>query len=109
MRKALGIMETTKIALFKGKKIRKIIRKKDNTIFCRHDYKNAIKVGNIDYQCPLCGKLLDPKEWFFMNSFEFIEVFTENKKAAKKGGSVVGKVRKDTKKEIGRSVISKIK
>ena len=102
-------METTKIALFKGNKIQKTIHKKDNKIFCRHDYKNAIKIGNIDYQCPLCGKLLDPKEWFFMNSFEFIEVFTKNKKVAKRGGSVVGKVREDTKKEIGRSVISKIK
>jgi len=102
-------METTKIALFKSSKIRKTIRKKNNKIICRHDYKNAIKVGNIDYQCPLCGKLLDPKEWFLMNSFEFIEVFLKNNKAAKRGGSVVGKVRKDTKKEIGRSVISKIK
>lgn len=44
---------------------------------CRHDYKNAIKVGNIDYQCPLCGKLLDPCEWFFMNSFKFIDVEIE--------------------------------
>ena len=102
-------METTKIALFKGNKIQKTIHKNDNKIFCRHDYKNAIKIGNIDYQCPLCGKLLDPKEWFFMNNFEFIEVFTKNKKVAKRGGSVVGKVREDTKKEIGRSVISKIK
>ncbi len=41
---------------------------------CRHDYKNAIQVGNIDYQCCICGKLLDPMEWFLMNSFEFIEV-----------------------------------
>lgn len=102
-------METTKIALFKGKKIQKTIRKKDNKIFCRHDYKNAIKVGNIDYQCPLCDKLLDPKEWFLMNSFEFIEVFPKNKKAAKRGGSVAGKTRKKTKKEICRSVISKKK
>ncbi|MCX6556902.1 MAG: hypothetical protein NTW95_05645 [Candidatus Aminicenantes bacterium] len=109
MRKVLGIMETTKIALFKGNKIQKTIHKNDNKIFCRHDYKNAIKVGNIDYQCPLCGKLLDPKEWFLMNSFEFIEVFTENKKAAKRNRSVVSKVRNKTKKEIGRSVISKKK
>lgn len=42
--------------------------------FCRHDYKNAVQVGKIDYQCPLCGKILDPLEWFLMNSFEFIEV-----------------------------------
>lgn len=41
---------------------------------CMHDYKNAIQVGNIDYQCRLCGELLDPKEWFFMNSFEFVDV-----------------------------------
>lgn len=44
---------------------------------CRHDYKNAIQVGKIDYQCPLCGKILDPLEWFFMNSFEFVEVKTK--------------------------------
>ncbi len=44
---------------------------------CRHDYENAIKVGNIDYQCPLCDKLLDPCEWFFMNSFKFIDVKIE--------------------------------
>lgn len=41
---------------------------------CRHDYKNAIQVGNVDYVCPLCKELLDPLEWFFMNSFEFVEV-----------------------------------
>jgi hypothetical protein len=67
-------IETTKIALFQGRKIRKIIHKNDNNEICRHDYKNAIRVGNVDYQCPFCGKLLDPKEWFLMNSFEFIEV-----------------------------------
>ena len=57
----------------KTTKIRKTIQKNNNGV-CMHDYKNAIRVGNVDYQCPLCGKLLDPKEWFFMNSFEFIEV-----------------------------------
>jgi len=41
---------------------------------CMHDYKNAVQVGNIDYQCRLCGGLLDPNEWFLMNSFEFIDV-----------------------------------
>ena len=46
--------------------------KKDR--ICRHDYKNAIQVGNVDYACPLCKELLDPLEWFFMNSFEFVEV-----------------------------------
>ena len=71
-------METTKIALFKGRKVRKIIHTKDNKVICRHDYKNAIQVGNVDYQCPLCGKLLDPNEWFFMNSFEFIDVDAVN-------------------------------
>lgn len=40
---------------------------------CRHDYKNAIQVGRVDYQCPLCGKILDPLEWFFMNSFKFVD------------------------------------
>jgi len=47
---------------------------------CMHDYKNAIQVGNVDYACPLCKELLDPMEWFFMNSFEFIDVTPKNKK-----------------------------
>jgi len=51
---------------------------------CRHDYKNAVKVGNIDYQCPLCGKLLDPMEWFFMNSFEFVDVDIQKEAKIKK-------------------------
>jgi len=55
----------------------KIKDKKDKKVICRHDYKNAIKVGNVDYRCPLCGKLLDSNEWFLMNSFEFIEVETK--------------------------------
>ena len=74
--------KTIKATLLKGKKISKIIYKKNNKVVCRHDYKNAIQVGNVDYQCPLCGKLLDPMEWFFMNSFEFVDVgvVKENKK-----------------------------
>jgi len=54
------------------------MNKEKNKVICRHDYKNAIKVGNIDYLCPLCDKLLDPNEWFFMNSFEFVEVFSKS-------------------------------
>ena len=57
-----------------------IRHKKNKKVACRHDYKNAIKVGNIDYQCPLCGKLLDSNEWFFMNSFEFIDVEAKEQK-----------------------------
>jgi hypothetical protein len=45
-----------------------------NKKICLHDHKNAIKIGNINYKFPLRGKLLDPKEWFFMNSFEFSNV-----------------------------------
>lgn len=41
---------------------------------CLHDYNNAIQIGNVDYVCPLCKELLDPLEWFFMNSFEFVDV-----------------------------------
>ncbi|MDP3014436.1 MAG: hypothetical protein Q8M92_09355 [Candidatus Subteraquimicrobiales bacterium] len=67
-------MKSKKVALFEGQKIKKTIYRNDNKVICRHDYKNAIKIGNVDYQCPLCGKLLDPNEWFFMNSFEFIDV-----------------------------------
>ena len=52
----------------------KIVNKKAKKKVCRHDYKSAIQVGNVDYACQLCGNLLDPLEWFFMNSFEFVEV-----------------------------------
>lgn len=45
----------------------------NNKPICRHDYKNAIQIGNVDYVCPLCKELLDPFEWFFMNSFEFVD------------------------------------
>ncbi|MFA6304321.1 MAG: hypothetical protein WCV73_02075 [Patescibacteria group bacterium] len=57
---------------------------KNKKNICKHDYKNAVQVGNIDYQCRLCGKLLDPCEWFLMNSFEFIDVDVVNKKITKK-------------------------
>lgn len=53
-----------------------------------HNYKNAIQVGNIDYQCPLCGKLLDPMEWFFMNSFEFIDVDMQKEVKIKKSKKI---------------------
>lgn len=55
-----------------------MIKTKKN--ICRHDYKNAIQVGKVDYQCPLCKKLLDPGEWFLMNSFEFIDATPVNEK-----------------------------
>lgn len=41
---------------------------------CKHDYKNAIKIGNIDHQCPLCEELLDPNEWFFIMYMESLGV-----------------------------------
>jgi hypothetical protein len=47
------------IVVFEDKKIRKIILKKDKKSARRHNYKNAIKVGNIDYKYPLRDKLLD--------------------------------------------------
>ncbi|MHB9137977.1 MAG: hypothetical protein ACYC4Q_01085 [Victivallaceae bacterium] len=34
------------------------------------------------------------------------DTFVQNKKVARRGGSVAGKVRKDTEKELGRSIIS---
>lgn len=46
-----------------------------------HDYKNAIKIGNVDYVCPLCIELLDPMEWFLMNSFEFVDCTPKSKNA----------------------------
>jgi len=72
--KNIHMKKEKRVAIFEGKKIRKKVCKKGKKAACRHDYKNAIKVGNVDYQCPLCGNLLDPFEWFFMNSFEFIDV-----------------------------------
>lgn len=57
---------------------------KNKKTSCRHDYKNAIQIGNIDYMCPLCKKLLDPMEWFFMNSFEFVDVTYEKSPQNKK-------------------------
>ena len=35
------------------------------------------------------------------------DTFVKNKKVAKRGGRVAGKARKDTEKELGRSVISR--
>lgn len=96
-------METTKIAIFKGKDIKKIIHKKNNKTICRHDYKNAIKIGNVDYVCPLCRNLLDPMEWFFMNSFEFVEVFTENEKVAEKDENVA----ENSERKLKRPIVSK--
>ncbi len=66
--------------------LKNIIKQGNIKKVCRHDYKNAIKIGNIDYQCPLCSKILDPCEWFLMNSFEFVdvEVVEENDKKINK-------------------------
>lgn len=66
----------------KRKKARNALSR-DNKAICRHDYKNAIQVGNVDYACPLCKELFDPLEWFFMNSFEFVEVNTLEQKDCK--------------------------
>lgn len=55
------------------KKVQNVVSQ-NNKAICQHDYKNAIQAGNVDYVCPLCKELLDPLEWFFMNSFEFEEV-----------------------------------
>jgi len=41
---------------------------------CKHDHKNAIQIGPIDFVCPICRKLIDPLEWFLMNSFNFVDV-----------------------------------
>ncbi|HYV33372.1 MAG TPA: hypothetical protein VE973_00790 [Candidatus Limnocylindria bacterium] len=62
-------MKAQKIASTKNKNIKKTGQK-----ICMHDYKNAIRVGNIDFQCPLCGRLVDPNTWFIMNSFNFIDM-----------------------------------
>ncbi|MBU0545651.1 hypothetical protein KKB18_01080 [bacterium] len=53
---------------------------KNKKKICRHDYKNAVQIGKVDYMCPLCKKMLDPGEWFLMNSFEFIDVTPVNEK-----------------------------
>ena len=66
---------------------------------CQHDYKNAIQVGNVDYMCPLCYKLLDPGEWFFMNYFTFVDVTPKEKQPAN--------TRKQIESKTGREAISK--
>ena len=57
---------------------------RNNKVPCRHDYKHAIQAGGVNYVCPLCKELLDPLEWFFMNSFEFVEVNVLEEKDRKK-------------------------
>ena len=52
-------------------------KKANHFMTCRHDYKNAIQIGSVDYVCPLCKQALDPLEWFLMNSFEFDDVVSE--------------------------------
>lgn len=64
---------------------------------CMHDYKRAVKVGNVDYMYQLCGKLLDPCEWFLMNSFKFVDV----------DGKVAGSARRDIEKRFGKKVSTK--
>jgi len=49
-------------------------KKAHHFMTCRHDYKNAIQIGSVDYVCPLCKRVLDPMEWFLMNNFEFVDV-----------------------------------
>jgi hypothetical protein len=51
---------------------------------CRHDHKKAIQVGNVDYMCPWCKELIDPIEWFFMNSFTFVDETPVKKRIGKK-------------------------
>ena len=84
------------------------MNKNNNKIVCRHDYKNAIKVGNIDYLCPLCNILLDPNEWFFMNYFEFIDVTPKNKIPARKGGRIAKNARIELEEKTGRKVVSPV-
>ncbi len=74
---------------------------------CMHDYKNAVQVGKVDYVCPLCKELLDPMEWFFTNSFKFVDVKAEKYKSDKlfkKGGRIAGDARKKLEKETGKKI-----
>lgn len=75
---------------------------KKSKIKCKHDYKNAIQVGKVDYICPLCRKLLNPMEWFFMNSFNFIDVETEDRNVRKDEELKEMRKRKSKKKQEGR-------
>lgn len=68
---------------FKKKKVHNALSRYNKAI-CRHDYKNAIQIRNVDYVCPLCKELLDPFEWFFVNSFKFVEVKAIEEKDRKK-------------------------
>ncbi|MBI4135132.1 hypothetical protein HY477_00125 [Candidatus Uhrbacteria bacterium] len=78
-----------------------MIRKKPA---CRHDHKNAIQIGNIDFVCPLCRNLIDPGEWFLMNSFTFVDEVIEK---GKQPGSIAGHARKQIESKIGRKAITK--
>lgn len=71
---------------------------------CRHDHKNAIQIGNIDFVCPLCRNLIDPLEWFLMNSFTFVDEVAQNKKHP---GRIAKHARKKLEDRLGRSIVSK--
>ncbi len=47
---------------------------------CKHDHKNAIQIGKIDFVCPLCRNLIDPGEWFLMNYFTFVDEIPQKEK-----------------------------
>lgn len=51
--------------------------------FCDHDYKNAIKIGAMDYVCPLCKDLVNPFEWFMVNEYDCVFVDVTSKKPDK--------------------------
>ena len=42
-----------------------------------------------------------------ISQLEKPDIFTKNKKVAERGGNVAGNARKQTEKELGRSVVSK--
>lgn len=56
----------------------------DSKSRCNHDYKNAIRIGEVDYVCPLCKELLDPFGWFLMNNFDFVDVASVDGTSRKK-------------------------
>ena len=64
--------------------------------FCDHDYKNAIKIGAMDYVCPLCKDIVNPFEWFMVNEYDCVFVDLNPKKEDRK-----------TPKRLGKSIVTK--
>lgn len=69
--------------------------------------KSKVNLRNNMTDLELIFTMLGEKVTTEISEQEKPDTFADNKKVAKRGGSVAGNARKDTEKELGRSVISK--